>query len=209
MKLALTMVVTMVLALAGAARAEEVQEPAPAPAPTPAVAPPATVGVALPPPAPAPAPAPRGPIFTASWSPIHLALPVVEVEAELSPAPHIGAGVILGAGRISNEDKTITATALEAGVQFNYYIMRNFSGVHGGIEVAYLHASDVPQDSTVTAAGITAGPYAGYKVLTSIGFTFIAQLGVQVAYISASNTVDMKSETKFGPLLNLNIGWSF
>jgi hypothetical protein len=146
---------------------------------------------------------------TISWSPVHLVLPVVELEGEFSPAPHMGVGVIVGAGRVSNADKTVTATAIEGGAQFNYYFMRNFSGLHGGVEVIYLHASDVPQDATVTAAGISAGPYAGYKLLTDFGFTFIAQLGVQMLYVSASNTVDMKSETKFGPLLNLNLGWSF
>jgi hypothetical protein len=215
MKLALVVVALSVVvatsttAYAQGAPAPAAGAPAPPPEPTPAASPPADVAMALPPPAPVVASPPRGPVVSVSWSPVHLVLPVVEIEGELSPAPHVGVGVILGAGKVSNADDTVTATAIEGGAQFNYYFMRNFSGLHGGVEVIYLHASDVPQDATVSAAGISAGPYAGYKVLTDFGFTFIAQLGVQMLYVSASNTVDMKSETKFGPLLNLNLGWSF
>jgi hypothetical protein len=185
MKLSLV-VLAMVVALVGNARAQQPPTEAPPPAP---VDDPQKVSI--------------------SWSPVHLVLPVVEIEGEFSPAPHIGVGVILGAGRVSNADDTVTATAIEGGAQFNYYFMHKFSGLHAGAEVVYLHAGDVEQDATLSGAGISAGPYAGYKVLTSFGFTFVAQLGVQVVYISAENTVDMKSETKFSPLLNLNVGWSF
>ena len=146
---------------------------------------------------------------TVSWSPVHLVLPVVELEGEFSPAPHMGVGVILGAGQVSNETETITATAYEAGVQFNYYFMDNFSGLHAGAEVVYVHVGDVEQNATATGLGLSAGPYAGYKLLTNIGFTFIAQLGGQIVHISAEDSTTMKSENKFGVLLNLNIGWSF
>jgi hypothetical protein len=146
---------------------------------------------------------------TVTWSPIHLVLPVVELEAEFSPAPHVGGAVILGAGQVSNESETITATVYEAGLQFNYYFMDNFSGLHAGAEVVYAHVGGVDQDATATGLGLSAGPYGGYKLLTSIGFTFVAQLGAQVVHISAENSTDMKSENKVGVLLNLNIGWSF
>jgi len=146
---------------------------------------------------------------TVSWSPIHLVLPVVELEGEFSPAPHIGAGVILGAGKVSNETDTITVTVYEAGVQFNYYFMENFSGLHAGAEFIYVHVGDVEQNATATGLGISAGPYAGYKLLTNIGFTFVGQLGGQIVHISAEDSTTMKTENKFGVLLNLNVGWSF
>jgi hypothetical protein len=144
-----------------------------------------------------------------TWSPIHLVLPVVELAAELSVAPQIGVGVILGAGRVSDSLDTITATALEAGAQFNYYFMRPFSGLHAGGEVVYLHLGDVEQDSTASASGLSLGPYVGYKVMTSIGFTFVAQGGVTFAAYRASNLSQSQSERRVFPLINLNIGWSF
>jgi hypothetical protein len=153
------------------------------------------------------APAPRK--VSVTWSPIHLALPLVELAAELSIAPHIGVGVIAGAGRVSDATDTITATAVEVGGQFNYYFTRSFSGLHAGGEVMYLHLGDVEQDATVTASGLSLGPYVGYKVLTSIGFTFVAQGGVAFAAYGASSSTQSQSERKVFPLLNLNIGWSF
>jgi hypothetical protein len=146
---------------------------------------------------------------TVTWSPIHLVLPVVEVAAELSVAPNIGVGVIAGVGRVSDSTNTITATAFEAGGQFNYYFMRSFSGLHAGAELLYLHLGDVEQDTTATASGLSLGPYVGYKVLTSIGFTFVAQGGVAFAAYSASSSTQSQSERKIFPLLNLNVGWSF
>lgn len=146
---------------------------------------------------------------TVTWSPIHLVLPVVELTGEYNVAPHMGAGVILGAGRVTNDDETVTATAIEAGAQFNYYFLDRFSGLHAGLEGIYLHLGDVEQDTTASGAGFAVGPYAGYKVMTSIGFTFVAQLGISYLAISAKTSTQTSSDSKFSPLLNLNIGWSF
>ncbi|HEY5921701.1 MAG TPA: hypothetical protein VIV11_08520 [Kofleriaceae bacterium] len=151
----------------------------------------------------------EGEKVTLSWSPIHLVLPVVEVEVEYNLAPNLGAGLILGAGRVTSTDGTVTATAYEVGGQFNYYFMRPFSGLHGGVEAVYLTVGDVEQDSSVTANGLTVGPYVGYKVQTAIGFAFIAQLGVQYLAVKAESSTAMASQKELAPLLNLNIGWSF
>lgn len=146
---------------------------------------------------------------TVTWSPIHLVLPVVELTGEYNVAPHMGAAAILGAGRVSNEDDTVTATAIEVGAQFNYYLLARFSGLHAGLEGIYLNLGDVEQDTTASAAGFAVGPYAGYKLMTSIGFTFVAQLGVSYLAFNAKTSTQTSSESKFSPLLNLNIGWSF
>ena len=153
----------------------------------------------------------EGQQVSVTWSPIHLVFPIVELEGEFRVAPKIGVGVIGGAGRVSSEDGSVTATAYEVGGQFNYYVMAPFSGLHGGLEVVYLHLGDVAQDLTTTAAGLAIGPYAGYKVLTKIGFTFVAQLGVQYAAYKAESSASSQSvsDKKVFPLLNLNVGWSF
>ena len=144
-----------------------------------------------------------------TFSPVHLVLPMAEVEIEGRVAPHLGVAAIGGIGRITSNN--ITATAYEAGVQGNYYFLRDFAGLHAGVEVMYLSLGDVDVDSSVTADGFTAGPYVGYKGVFSFGLTLTAQLGVDfvVAHAKSSTTQQMASEKTVLPLLNLNAGWSF
>jgi hypothetical protein len=146
---------------------------------------------------------------TVTWSPVHLALPVVELEGEYRVAPHIGVGVIAGIGRVSDSSDMVTATAYEIGGQFNYYFMKPFSGLHGGVEALYLTVGDVAQDSSVTADGLSVGGFVGYKLLTSFGFTFVAQGGIAYLAVNAESSSAMVNEKKVYPLINLNIGWSF
>jgi hypothetical protein len=146
----------------------------------------------------------------ATFSPIHLVFPMFELQVEARVAPKIGVSVIAAAGRVSNEDETITATAYEAGAQFGYYFLDDFEGLHAGIETLYLHLGDVEQDLSATAAGLTIGPIVGYKLVTSVGFTFLAQGGVQfVTYQASSDTASTREQKKVLPNLNLNVGWSF
>jgi hypothetical protein len=146
---------------------------------------------------------------TISMSPIHLIFPVLEVETEFKAHPRIGVGLILAGGRVSDENDTITATAYEIGAQVNYYFLKPFAGLHAGVEAVYLSLGDVMQDSSVTAEGLSIGPYVGYKVQTSLGFAFIAQGGVQFLAIRAESSSAMASDRKVSVLLNLNVGWSF
>jgi hypothetical protein len=150
-----------------------------------------------------------GPQFSLTWSPVHLVLPVVELEGEYNAAPHMGVGLILGAGRVSDEMNTITATAYEVGGQFNYYIMDRFDGLHAGAELLYITAGDVAQDSSITATGLSAAGYVGYKLMTSFGFTFVAQGGVAYYVVQAESSSAMAEEKNVYPLINLNLGWSF
>lgn len=145
-------------------------------------------------------------------SPIHLAMPIAELTVEFRPAAHIGVAVIGGYGRVSSAEGStpmITATAYEAGAQFNYYFLRDFAGLHAGAEVLYLHLGEVEQDLSVTAAGLVAGPYVGWKYMASVGFTFVAQLGVQAGLIRADSATASAEENRVFPLLNLNLGWAF
>ena len=157
----------------------------------------------------APVRAERDEQVTVTWSPIHLVLPLVELEGEYNVAPHMGVGAIIGAGRVSSEDDTVTATAIEAGAQLNYYFLDRFSGLHAGLEGIYLHLGDVEQDTTASGAGFAVGPYAGYKLMTSVGITFVAQLGVSYLAFNAKTSTQSSSDSKISPLLNLNVGWSF
>ena len=146
---------------------------------------------------------------TVSWSPAHLMLPMVELEAEVNVVPHVGIGVIAGFGRVSDEMKTVTATAYELGGQASYYFMRPFSGLHGGVEAMYMTVGDIAQDSTLSGEGLSLGGYVGYKLLTSIGFTFVAQGGVAYLAVKAESSTATAMEKRVYPLINLNIGWSF
>ncbi|HEU0029813.1 MAG TPA: hypothetical protein VFQ53_04205 [Kofleriaceae bacterium] len=198
----------------------------PAPPPPPPAAPPAPpmTAPAMTPSDPAPAPAPLPPpaetpppltapahvrTFSVTASPLHLVLPVVELAVEVKPMPKVGVQVIGGAGRVTDRDTMISATATEIGGQLNYYVMRDFSGLHVGAEVLYLHLSDVDIDVTASGAGLAAGPFVGYKVLTGAGFTFVAQLGAEFGLIRAKSSSAMAEDKKVIPLLNLNLGWSF
>lgn len=158
-----------------------------------------------------PPPPPPSHSIAITVSPVHLIFPILEVTGELKLAPHVGVGVTLGAGRISNEDKTVTGSAYETGGQFNYYILDAFEGLHVGGEILFLKINEVDQDLTANADGLTMGPYVGYKVDTNAGFTFVAQGGVAFAAYKAeaNNATAMTSDKKVFPLLNLNVGWSF
>ena len=146
-------------------------------------------------------------------SPVHLILPMAELTAEFRPAANVGVAIIGGIGRVTGTTglQTITATATEIGAQFNYYFLRDFTGLHAGVEAIYLHIGDIEQDSTVTAAGLAAGPYLGYKWTSGVGFTLMAQLGVEfvIARAKSSSTMMMAEQKNTIPLLNLNAGWSF
>ncbi len=150
-----------------------------------------------------------GPSVSLTFSPLHLTLPLVEITAEYNVAPHAGIAVIGGLGKVTSG--SITASAYEAGGQFNYYLLRHFSGLHAGVEAMYMHLDHVNIDSSVTAGGLSIGPYLGYKLAASFGLTFIAQLGVDFLAARASSTMSSQtaSDRTVFPLLNLNLGWSF
>jgi hypothetical protein len=157
-------------------------------------------------------PAPAGEpsrLASVTFSPVHLQFPIVEINAEFNVAPHTGLAVIGALGKISDSMSNISGTATEVGGQFNYYPLRKFAGLHGGFEVLYLRISDVNVDTTVSGAGLSAGPYIGYKGMLPLGLTFVAQLGVDFIAVEAKSSTATMKDRKVFPLLNLNVGWSF
>jgi hypothetical protein len=160
----------------------------------------------------APSPAAE-PSITISISPLHLVLPIVELTAEVKVAPGFGVAVIGGAGTLKASSGTERYAAIEGGVNARYYLTGAFHGVELGAEALYVHVANSATDVTAQAAGLAVGPYAGYKWIQSSGLTLEAQLGVD--YLTAradamSGTTSASSSTSaWGPLLNLQAGWSF
>jgi hypothetical protein len=139
---------------------------------------------------------------------------------ELRPLDHFGVALYGGFGEVTLEDsldRDIDATVYELGGQLNWYPLEPFSSLVVGAEVSYVHIETelLPNSSsTVFAAGLGLGPLIGYKLISSGGFTFSAQGGVQYIALRAeervgSETLDEDERARVVPLLNLNLGWSF
>jgi hypothetical protein len=199
-------VIASIVFLASAASAQN--EPPPPPPPMPAA------------PQPAPPP-PAEPTRNVSvtFSPIHLAAPIVELAAELRVTDKISIAAIGGYGSIKVTDpylKDHRFSAFEVGAHLNYYAIGTFDhGMQLGIEALYAKVMTDGSDVKLSgsADGLAIGPYVGYKLITRIGFTFEANGGVE--YVTArANATDgtnkaSGSSATFIPLINLNVGWSF
>lgn len=160
--------------------------------------------------------------WSVTLSPVHLILPVLEVAAEYRLQDKIGIGGLLGGGQIKVKDLVsdddITFLVLDAGGSFRYYVLGTF--IHGmqlGTELSYTYVStsDTYDDISAVAGGLSAAGFVGYKIATNVGFTFEIQGGAQYMILDASaksqSTGDKAkaSDSKAGPLLNLQLGWSF
>ena len=204
--------------VAGAQPASEPPEPQPepSPAPTPAVAP-----MPEPVPAPAPTPAPdAGHRITLMWAPIRLVVPLVELTGEYRVKDKLGVSLTVGFGNRTVESSSgeeASGTEIEGGAQVRYYAIGDFNhGMEVGVEGLYEYVKfDEPLPATilaVAAGGFTVGPFLGYKIATGVGFTFEAQFGAR--YLAIEPTTQgtgtaVITESKWLPLLHLNIGWSF
>lgn len=176
-------------------------------------------GYAYPPP---PRPPPPEPVRSVSLtlSPLHLILPVFELTAEVRVVDHFGLAVIGGYGSVTVEDnlgQSEKFSAWELGGQAVWYPMKPFDGLHVGAELLYLKVeSDDLQDGEIRGAGngLAVGPLVGYKLLTSGGFTFVAQGGLEYVAIEAeandtAGNSASEEDSRWLPLLNLNLGYSF
>jgi len=147
-------------------------------------------------------------------SPIHLALPVFEVQVEAKIAPLMSVSGIVGYGSVSVSDGLTDDTfdAFELGAQFAYYALGDFDhGLQLGVEALYVGVSaDADSEfSGVFGRGLALSPFVGYKVAADFGLTFMAQLGPMFSLISAESGETSDDESVVGVLLNLNLGWSF
>lgn len=153
------------------------------------------------------------PDFAITISPVHLILPVVEATGEYRVSDRLGAALVLGYGEdVIFDDITLW----EAGAQLRWYALGSFAhGMQLGAELMalYGYARDDGDGTRDTASGLTVGPFAGYKYTAGVGLTVEVQAGAQYVAVrdgdDMSDLDDEDDESSFGPLVNLNLGWSF
>jgi hypothetical protein len=230
MRFSLLAAVPAVLAFAGRAFAQGDPPPAdPQAAPAPAAATPAPAPSPVPAPTPEQKEEPKDHSVAILVSPLHLILPVVEITAEIRLHERIGVAVIGGIGSIDPYQfeqtkpppgvKTGRFTVWELGGQFVTYPVGHFDhGMQLGAELLYAgvagDAESATNSASGTAQGLSMGPFIGYKFTAKVGFSLALQGGV--AYLTAradvkdaqGNTAS-SSDSEFGPLININLGWAF
>jgi hypothetical protein len=144
-------------------------------------------------------------------SPVHLAIPMAEVTVEVRVADKIGVAAIAGIGALRDKATNTNVALYEGGVSARYYLTGSFrSGIQLGAEALYVRASTDASGIEVEAAGLGVAPFAGYKWTHHSGFTFDGQLGATFMVARAkAETGEMAERSGVGPMLNLNLGYSF
>lgn len=163
--------------------------------------------------------------ITVMWAPLRLLAPgVVEFTGEYRVRDKLGVSVELGAGRRTLERESpgapdVPGTEIEAGAQVRYYLVGSF--IHGmelGAEILYEYVKfDQPLPPGVIAVasgGGTIGPFLGYKIATNVGFTFEIQAGARYVAILPEvmgnpSVGGLVVDSRWGPILHINVGWSF
>ncbi len=159
----------------------------------------------------------RGHHVAISLSPLHLLLPVFEVQGEFLFADHFSASAILGYGKV---DVTVNGESTpfdvyEVGAQLRgYFWGGNEGGAYAGVEGIYLQIDGELDGVVGIGVGTSVSPLLGYKWTWDNFFIDLAG-GVQFVLASAeaedSETGEQESgsETSILPNLNFNLGWSF
>jgi hypothetical protein len=142
-------------------------------------------------------------------SPIHLLIPMAEVTAEVRLAEKVGVSVIGGVGMFRDQDTNEKIALYEGGGSLRYYVTGSFrSGVQLGAEAVYVYASTNNTSVDVQANGLALSPFVGYKWMHHSGFTLEGQIGASYMAVHAASMTAAASESKVGPMLNLQVGWS-
>jgi hypothetical protein len=151
------------------------------------------------------------PSVAVTFSPFHLALPMVEMTAEVRLADKVGIAFIGGVGSVREMGVPDRIKVFEGGASARYYVHGTFrTGLEVGAEALYVHAATNAYNIEVKGAGLGLSPFAGYKWTHSSGLTLEGQLGI--SYITARGSADtgeMNQRSDWGPLLNLQLGYSF
>ena len=143
-------------------------------------------------------------------SPVHLALPVGEVTAEVRLHRTFGIAAIAAAGAVRVDGIDNRIAVYEGGLSARYYVTGSFrSGLQLGAEAIYLHANTTGDTMAVRAEGLGLAPFAGYKWTGRSGLTLEGQLGVTYLVARAESETASDDDSRVGPMLNLNIGYSF
>ncbi|MCA9546850.1 MAG: hypothetical protein KC613_20735 [Myxococcales bacterium] len=148
-------------------------------------------------------------------SPIHLALPVVEQQAEFLVSDALSVAAIAGFGKVSDGLSTTedSLTVLEAGAQVRGYFYGNSEGgAFGGVEALYVSIDGEVDGVTALGSGLELGAIAGYKWTWD---NFFIDLNGGVGYVVAKaeandgDRSESASDSDIIPILNFNLGWSF
>lgn len=157
------------------------------------------------------------PSISVTISPIHLALPVVELAAELRLGRSFGIAAVGGAGSIEVYGERFNA--YEIGGQVAWYMTGNFGrGLKLGVEALHARVEGDAEGVRALGEGVSVGPYLGYKRIWRSGFTFDIQGGVAGYFLRGEGDgvvsedrdgTTTVADVELGPLLNINLGWSF
>ena len=141
---------------------------------------------------------------TITISPIHLAMPVVELMGEFALSPKVSVAVVGGLGTYEG------FSVSEFGGQLNLYATGNFDkGMQVGLEILYASVSGSIENVSGVGNGLSIGPFIGYKGAFDFGLSIDIQLGVAFMTVQAEASGSTASAKATAPLLNLNVGWSF
>jgi len=135
-----------------------------------------------------------------TFSPIHLLMPVVEVNYERSLTDLHAVALMGGRGSISNYSVT------EVGLQYRAYVLGDFgTGLGVGAEGVALRIDT----AGVVGTGYSGGPMLTGKATAGFGLTGVLDIGYQFVKASATDGDQSASQSGGSVLLNLNLGWSF
>lgn len=169
-------------------------------------------------------------IISLTLSPLHLQFPVIELMAEVrlyaAKRQAVSMAFIAGYGELAQaveghsglDKQTLNPTAGQLGGQLIYYPLGDFRSLQIGGEIMYVKylGFDLAPGQRITTLGdgLAVGPFLGYKHIERIGLTLSGQLGIDymVKRTHAPNAETGETSSppsKWFPLLNVNVGWSF
>jgi hypothetical protein len=160
-----------------------------------------------------------------TFDPLSLLYPIFQMHVDVRLSDDFGIGVIGGYGKakvdyiaIGNEAAPPPTPLWQIGAKAMYYAQGDFEGgLHVGVEALYTHAKLEGRTALGTgsigglAAGLTVGPFIGWKLVTRAGFTFDSAIGVgMIASKQKSSDPDAPTDDRSAVLIShLLIGWTF
>jgi hypothetical protein len=139
-------------------------------------------------------------------SPVHLTQSIAQFTGEVKLIDMVSAAGVIGFGRRDGENIRF------GGGQIRFYLTGGFDGgVHIGAEALYSQLGNARSiDGFINLMnGAAAGPFIGYKHVLPFGLTIDVQGGLRYAEEAITSGTDATDADNFGPLANINVGWSF
>ncbi len=146
------------------------------------------------------------PTVTVTTNPVLVAIGTPDVTVEARVDDHIGIAPTVG---YCIACRANTGRSQLAGGSFNYYVFRQFAGLHVGVESFYLHREDNSMPAPSWDTWWVVGGYVGYKWIHSSGFTASIQGGVGFVDAQSSDPEPYYNFKSAAPLLHTQLGYSF